>query len=430
MSNKGSAYGQAAGDTDFRKKYDLNEYAAKAAAREAAEKEERKARYEAKMAGKKYYKPMDGTETLTVARNATQDFSKMVGTTSLVPAGAGVGKRGRGAGFYCEACDLTFKDNLQWLEHTNSMQHQRAVGATGQVKKATAAEVHARIEALWQKQQELKREQVITLQERLEVRKEEEEKEREEKRRKRKEAEEKKRLEKEAVLKAKTDYGDDVRVEGEHDEDDMMAAMGEHPRGTPPCPTSSSTRHHHHHHYITDTMSSVSSVAAAALLRRQLKLMQTDKDIPGISCGLVSDSNIFEWEVMLMISDECKYYGGGNFRAILTFPPTYPLMPPKLVFQSPIPFHPNIYPDGRLCISILHPPEEDISGYEKASERWSPVQSPESILLSVISLFEDPNDESPANLDAAVLLREEREGKSKEFRKRVRQCVRESLGED
>lgn len=56
--------------------------------------------------------------------------------------------------------------------------------------------------------------------------------------------------------------------------------------------------------------SSTSSLAAAALLRRQLKQMQTDKDIPGISCGLVNDSNIFEWEVMLMISDDCKYYGG------------------------------------------------------------------------------------------------------------------------
>lgn len=47
----------------------------------------------------------------------------------------------------------------------------------------------------------------------------------------------------------------------------------------------------------------------AGLLARQLKQMQTDKDIPGISCGLV-DHNIFEWEVMLMINDECKYYGG------------------------------------------------------------------------------------------------------------------------
>lgn len=56
--------------------------------------------------------------------------------------------------------------------------------------------------------------------------------------------------------------------------------------------------------------SSASSSAAAGLLRRQLKEMQTGKDIPGISCGLVKDSNIFEWEVMLMINDECKYYGG------------------------------------------------------------------------------------------------------------------------
>ncbi|KAL2166178.1 hypothetical protein VTG60DRAFT_3161 [Thermothelomyces hinnuleus] len=175
---------------------------------------------------------------------------------------------------------------------------------------------------------------------------------------------------------------------------------------------------------------STSSAAAASLLKRQLKQMQSAKDLPGISCGLVNDNNIFEWEVMLMISDDCKYYGGGNFRAHLTFPPTYPLMPPKMVFQAPIPFHPNIYPSGELCISILHPPEEDKYGYESASERWSPVQTPETILLSVISLFEDPNDESPANVEAARLLREEREGKSKEFRRQCRKCVRESLGED
>lgn len=114
----------------------------------------------------------------------------------------------------------------------------------------------------------------------------------------------------------------------------------------------------------------------------------------------------------------------------MSFPPTYPLLPPSLTFQDPIPFHPNIYPSGLLCISILHPPEEDKWGYEAASERWSPVQTPETILLSVISLFSSPNDESPANVEAARLLREEREGKSKEFRKAVRKCVRESLGED
>ena len=121
---------------------------------------------------------------------------------------------------------------------------------------------------------------------------------------------------------------------------------------------------------------------------------------------------------------------GGNFRAHLCFPPTYPLMPPTLRFQDPIPFHPNVYESGELCISILHPPEEDKYGYEAVNERWTPVQTPETILLSVISLFEDPNEESPANLEAAKLLREEREGKNKEFRRRCRKCVRASLGEE
>ena len=48
---------------------------------------------------------------------------------------------------------------------------------------------------------------------------------------------------------------------------------------------------------------------AGRMLSRQLQHMQADKDIPGISCGLV-DNNVFEWEVMLMINDDCKYYGG------------------------------------------------------------------------------------------------------------------------
>lgn len=48
---------------------------------------------------------------------------------------------------------------------------------------------------------------------------------------------------------------------------------------------------------------------AATMLQRQLKLMRTDKDIPGISCGLVGD-NVFEWEVTLMIDDDCRFYGG------------------------------------------------------------------------------------------------------------------------
>ena len=64
--------------------------------------------------------------------------------------------------------------------------------------------------------------------------------------------------------------------------------------------------------------------------------------------------------------------------------------------------HCIVYPDGRVCISILHTPGDDPLGYETAAERWSPVQSIEKILLSVVSMLAEPNDESGANIDACV----------------------------
>lgn len=47
----------------------------------------------------------------------------------------------------------------------------------------------------------------------------------------------------------------------------------------------------------------------------------------------------------------------------------------------------TVYPDGNVCISILHTPGDDPLMYEQASERWSPVQSVEKVLLSVISML-------------------------------------------
>ena len=76
-----------------------------------------------------------------------------------------------------------------------------------------------------------------------------------------------------------------------------------------------------------------------------------------------------------------------------------------------------------MCISILHEPGEDRWGYERAEERWLPVHTVETILISVISMLADPNDESPANVDAAKEWREDYNG---EFRRKVMRCVRKS----
>ena len=105
----------------------------------------------------------------------------------MVAAGAGQGKRGKSAGFYCEVCDLTFKDNLQWVEHLNSRQHMVATGQSGEVRKASLEEVKARFEFLKRKRDEEKANEVVDVTARIEIATEREEKEREEKRRKRNE---------------------------------------------------------------------------------------------------------------------------------------------------------------------------------------------------------------------------------------------------
>eukprot|EP00842_Homolaphlyctis_polyrhiza_P003271 jgi/Hompol1/3945/HPOL_003409-RA len=55
------------------------------------------------------------------------------------------------------------------------------------------------------------------------------------------------------------------------------------------------------------------------------------------------------------------------------------------------------------------PSDVAIGSGEKAEERWNPTQSVESILLSVVSLLNDPNCSSPANVDAGVMYRQNRE---------------------
>ncbi|XP_023794869.1 ubiquitin-conjugating enzyme E2 G1 isoform X3 [Cyanistes caeruleus] len=122
--------------------------------------------------------------------------------------------------------------------------------------------------------------------------------------------------------------------------------------------------------------------------------------VEGFSAGLIDDNDLYRWEV-LIIGPPDTLYEGGVFKAHLTFPKDYPLRPPKMKFITEI-WHPNVDKNGDVCISILHEPGEDKYGYEKPEERWLPIHTVETIMISVISMLADPNGDSPANVDAAV----------------------------
>eukprot|EP00047_Mylnosiga_fluctuans_P001695 m.221492 g.221492 ORF g.221492 m.221492 type:complete len:166 (-) comp10599_c0_seq1:80-577(-) len=159
--------------------------------------------------------------------------------------------------------------------------------------------------------------------------------------------------------------------------------------------------------------------SSALLLKRQLAELNKNP-VEGFSAGLVDDDNLYRWELMVMGPPDTPYEGG-FFKAIMTFPKEYPLLPPKMQFITEI-YHPNVFKSGEICISILHPPGEDRYGHEDASERWLPVHTVSTIALSVISMLSDPNDRSPANIDAARDWRENPDL----FKKKVQRCVRRS----
>jgi len=73
-----------------------------------------------------------------------------------------------------------------------------------------------------------------------------------------------------------------------------------------------------------------------------------------------------------------------------------------------------------VCISILHPPGKDeFNEQERAEERWMPAHTPLSIFNCFLTLLEEPNIHSPANIDASVMWRDRRD----EFLNRAKEIV-------
>ncbi|KAJ6655150.1 hypothetical protein lerEdw1_005627 [Lerista edwardsae] len=125
---------------------------------------------------------------------------------------------------------------------------------------------------------------------------------------------------------------------------------------------------------------SVPSSQKALLL--ELKGLQ-EEPVEGFRVSLVDEGDLYNWEVAIF-GPPNTHYEGGYFKT------------------------------GDVCISILHPPVDDPQSGELPSERWNPTQNVRTILLSVISLLNEPNTFSPANVDASVMYRKWKESKGKD----------------
>ncbi|CAH2000623.1 unnamed protein product [Acanthoscelides obtectus] len=99
---------------------------------------------------------------------------------------------------------------------------------------------------------------------------------------------------------------------------------------------------------------------------------------------------------------------GGYYKLRMIFKEDYPSSPPKCKFEPPL-FHPNVYPSGTVCLSLLDE-EKD----------WRPAITIKQILLGIQDLLNEPNVKDPAQAEAYTIYCQNR----LEYEKRVRAQAR------
>lgn len=109
---------------------------------------------------------------------------------------------------------------------------------------------------------------------------------------------------------------------------------------------------------------------------------------------------MFRWSA-IMLGPLGTPFEGGVWKLDMSFPPAFPERPPMVRFRNEI-FHPNVFKDGSIYLSLLR------------GSGWSPSYDVSTILLAIQALLSDPETRSDlkaiANPDAEALYLRDRRG--------------------
>ncbi|GAV05831.1 hypothetical protein RvY_15902 [Ramazzottius varieornatus] len=121
--------------------------------------------------------------------------------------------------------------------------------------------------------------------------------------------------------------------------------------------------------------------------------------------------NLWVWDCIIP-GPKGTLWEGGNYRLKMKFKEEYPGSSPKCAFDPPL-FHPNIYPSGTVCLSIL----DDDKG-------WRSGITVKEILLGIQDLMVNPNEKDPAQAEAYHIFTKDRE----QYDRRVKEQAKKFSG--
>uniref|UniRef100_A0A6C0EP60 UBC core domain-containing protein n=1 Tax=viral metagenome TaxID=1070528 RepID=A0A6C0EP60_9ZZZZ len=115
------------------------------------------------------------------------------------------------------------------------------------------------------------------------------------------------------------------------------------------------------------------------LLRDVVRLIKSPLTSNGIYYSHDEDNMLKGYAVIFGPDDSLYRYGAYMFE--FNYPTEYPFAPPKLIYltnDGKTRFNPNLYRNGKVCISLLN---------TWKGEQWTSCQTIESILLSLVALL-------------------------------------------
>ena len=95
----------------------------------------------------------------------------------------------------------------------------------------------------------------------------------------------------------------------------------------------------------------------------------------------VHDENNMLHANAMIVGPEDTLYNYGYYLFDIHFPKEYPFKPPKLTYLTNngyTRFHPNLYKNGKVCLSILN---------TWRGEQWTSCQTIRTVLLTLVTLF-------------------------------------------